>query len=105
MVGMPEPPSSTLWQAVHAAYEARDLNEARRLLCNGVCQVDFTHMPYRDDVEYITWLLSHQLLPPSQEPPEWPTLQERQLQCDALDESARPRCILQGEWEEPPPAP
>lgn len=93
-------PQAALWQAVHAAYEARNLPEARRLLhhSNPPSLCDYLH--HCDDEEYVCWLLDNNLIPTNTQAPAWPDLQERQLQCNALPESERPRCIQHGEWED-----
>ena len=95
-------PHAVLWQAVHAAYEARDPDEARRLLHAGTPVPDCSILLRCGDEDYIRWLLSHELISLSPADTEaWPTLQERQLQCNALTESARPACILdEPEWQQ-----
>lgn len=90
-----------LLQAVHAAYESRDADEARRLLQNGKEPVNCSIFLHCDDADYLQWLLSNNIITTSEtETEHWPGLQEKQLQCNALPEIERPRCILSGEWEE-----
>lgn len=89
---------SSLWQAVHTAYENRDLEEARRLLRNGASPLACSAILRCGDEDYVRWLLSHELITPPPDLEEtWPELQERQLQCDALPESERPDCVINGE--------
>ena len=95
----------TLWQAVYAAYEAKDPEEARRLLHTGRDIMNCGLLHHCGDEEYLRWLLHHQLIFPAakdEEAERWPGLQEKQLQCDALPESQRPGCILNGEWHDEP---
>ena len=88
---------SPLWQAVYSAYETHDTNEARRLLYNEKQPPDCSHLLRCGNEDYIRWLLSNELLPLAEiDPAEWPELQEIQLQCSALDEAARPDCVLTG---------
>lgn len=91
---------SALWLAVHAAYEAHDLDEARRLLQNGTSPLECSTILHCGDEDYVRWLLSNELisLPPGVAE-IWPDLQELQLQCNSIDEAARPRCILHGKLE------
>ncbi len=88
-----------LWQAVHAAYEARDLTEARRLLQHAESRTTCDILHHCNDEAYVKWLLEHQLIPAQNvntaDLSEL-NLQERQLQCDALNEKHRPACILEG---------
>lgn len=95
--------SEELWQAVYAAYEARDAEEARRLLNTGKAVVDCRLLQHCADEDYLRWLLHHQLIFPTEKNEEterWPGLQEKQLQCDTLPEPQRPGCILNGEWHD-----
>jgi hypothetical protein len=96
---MDTPPSAALLQAVHAAYESHNPEEARRLLHTQASLSDCHAILRCGDEAYLNWLLSHDLLPTGQSTTSWPEMQERQLQCDALAEPERPRCILTGEWE------
>lgn len=92
-------PQSALLQAVHAAYESHNPEEARQLLLTQATLNDCHAILRCGDVAYLNWLLSHDLLPTHLSvSPEWPSFQEKQLQCDALPEEARPRCILDAEW-------
>lgn len=96
---MDTPPQTPLLQAVHAAYEARNPDEARRLLHTRANQSDCHAILRCGDAAYLRWLLSHEILPTGQSPATWPEIQEKQLQCNALTEQERPKCILTGEWE------
>lgn len=92
-----------LLQAVHAAYERRDIDEARRLLHSTDTLMDCSRFLHCGDEDYIRWLLSNAILPlDPTDAQTWPSLQERQLQCDALTEMERPRCIIEGEWKSSP---
>lgn len=86
-----------LWQAVHAAFERHDPAEARRLLQSGTCPPDCSWLAGCSDEDFLRWLLSHRLLPSGAVETGWPSLQELQLQCDALAEADRPACVLRGE--------
>ena len=100
---MPSPAAANdLWNAVHAAYEAHAPEEARRLLQSNSDLVDCSLIVRCGDEDYLRWLLSNDLLPSEAlaAVEAWPGLQERQLQCDALPAAQRPRCILQGDWDE-----
>lgn len=91
---------SALWLAVHAAYEAHDLDEARRLLRNDDSEPDCSDILHCSDKDYLLWLLSNKLISlPHGAAETWPDLQELQLQCNSIDEEARPRCILHGKLE------
>ena len=93
----------TLWLAVYAAYEAKDPEEARRLLHTGSDIMNCGLLHHCGDEEYLRWLLHHQLIFPAEKNEEterWPGLQEKQLQCDTLPEHQRPGCILNGEWHD-----
>lgn len=86
-----------LWQAVYNAYETHDTAEARRLLQSATQPPDCSSILRCGDEDYIRWLLSHDLLPaPSSDEDTWPGLQELQLQCQSVQEVARPDCILKG---------
>ena len=92
-----------LWQAVYAAYEAKDPEEARRLLNTGREILNCSILLHCEDEDYLRWLLHHQLIFPTgknEELEHWPGLQEKQLQCDTLPEPQRPGCILNGEWHD-----
>ena len=93
--------NDALWQAVHAAYEDRNPDEARRLLSHGGATADCSRILRCGDEDYIRWLLSLDLLPQQQNFDAWPDLQEIQLQCPALPEADRPACILNGILESP----
>ena len=88
--------NDALWQAVHAAYEDRNPDEARRLLSHGGATIDCSRILRCGDEDYIRWLLSLDLLPQQQNFNTWPDLQEIQLQCPALPEADRPACSLNG---------
>ena len=88
---------SRLWQQVYAAYEARDLDEARRLLANRKEDYACHDILLCGDENYVRWLLSNELIqPPGNTEETWPELQELQLQCNSLLEQKRPACILSG---------
>lgn len=88
---------SRLWQQVYAAYEARDLDEARRLLANRKEDYACHDILLCGDENYVRWLLSNELIqPPGNTEETWPGLQELQLQCNSLIEQKRPACILSG---------
>lgn len=89
-----------LWQDVHKAYEEHDLQEAGRLLGKAPAAMDCSRLADCGDIDYFRWLLNQQMLVlTAGNADSWPGLQEKQLQCNALEESARPRCILHGEWD------
>ena len=88
-----------LWHAVHTAYEEHNPEEARRLLHTGSTAPDCSLVLRCGDEDYIRWLLSNDLISPPPAADVWPELQELQLQCPALAESARPGCILNGDLE------
>ena len=90
--------TTLLWLAVYNAYESRDAEEARRLLQSEESTPDCS-IPLRcGDLEYVRWLLSNDLIPRSEQYSNiWPELEEIQLQCNALNEPARPACILNGD--------
>ena len=97
--------TSALWQAIYEAYEAHAPEEARRLLGTESPLLNCAEIPHCNDEDYIRWLLHHQLILVSQNQnlaDNWPNLQERQLQCNALPEPGRPDCILKGEWKDAP---
>ena len=95
---------SPLWQAVYNAYESHDTDEARRLLHSEKQAPDCSTLLHCGNEDYIRWLLSNDILPLAGiTPANWPGLQEIQLQCSALDEAARPDCILTGELPRPAP--
>ena len=88
---------SSLWQAVHSAYESHDIAEARRLLHSDKELPDCKLLIRCGEEDYIRWLLSNDLLPlQTINKSDWPELQEIQLQCSSLSEEARPDCILEG---------
>ena len=88
---------SRLWQQVYAAYEARDLDEERRLLANRKEDYACHDILLCGDENYVRWLLSNELIqPPGNTEEPWPGLQELQLQCNSLIEQKRPACILSG---------
>ncbi|MBR5879744.1 MAG: hypothetical protein IKY91_09315 [Akkermansia sp.] len=93
--------NDALWQAVHAAYEERNPDEARRLLSHGGVTMDCSRIWRCGDEDYIRWLLSLDILQAQADSDSWPGLQEIQLQCPALPESARPACIMEGLVESP----
>lgn len=101
---MEQPEDTTLWQALHTAYEERNPQEARRLLNNGAIPGNCCFLQRCSDIDYLRWLLDNKLIVPSSDTPRetWPERQEKQLQCDALPEAERPHCIIDGEWEKPP---
>ena len=88
--------NDALWQAVHAAYEDRNPDEARRLLSHGGATADCSRILRCGDEDYIRWLLSLDILSQPSDSEAWPDLQEIQLQCPALPESERPGCIMEG---------
>lgn len=89
---------NNLWHAVHEAYETHDINEARRLLQKAPLPLACSPLKRCDDIDYIRWLLSNDLiLISADDSAQWPELQELQLQCSALNEEERPACILNGE--------
>ena len=89
---------SPLWLAVYNAYESHDVAEARRLLNDEKQAPDCGFFLHCSDVDYVRWLLSNGLIPPTTNNwDNWPELEELQLQCNALSEAARPACILKGE--------
>ncbi|MBR1982065.1 MAG: hypothetical protein IKA23_04870 [Akkermansia sp.] len=92
-----------MWQAIHAAYEARDPAEARRLLQHATPQLTCDYLHRCSDEDYIKWLLENQLIPSGDlgsAEDAWPGLQESQLQCNALPEAQRPDCIVDGNLPE-----
>lgn len=86
-----------LWQAVHEAYENRAPEEARRLLQSRTPAPDCSLILRCGDEDYVRWLLSNDIITPPSADDVWPELQEIQLQCSALPESARQTCILNGQ--------
>lgn len=99
---MDTPEEAQFWNALHEAYESHNPEEARRLFQQSGTVVNCSILQRCGDEQYIQWLLHNNIIHGEQEGHEsWPGLQERQLQCNDLDESQRPRCILEGDWEEP----
>ena len=98
---MESPEQPAWWHSLHRAYEEHNPDEARRLLNDGRLPDSCPPVQGCHDRDYIRWLLEHDLIAPASPRDEetWPDKQERQLQCDALEEAARPDCILKGEWK------
>ncbi len=90
-----------LWQDVHKAYEEHNLQETGRLPGKAPAAIDCRSLPGCGDIDYFRWLHNQQMriLTAGKAAP-CPGIQEKQLQCNTLEEKARPRCILHSEWDE-----
>lgn len=51
-----------LLQAIHAAYEARNLDEARRLLQNNPSPINCSLLANCKDEQYLQWLLDNHFI-------------------------------------------